>query len=281
MSERRKPFAKKSLGQNFLIDQGAIEAIVNEIPENSPLVLEIGPGRGALTQKLAERAENFAILEKDDALFSEIRVEHPHFFAFHADALEFNFDELWKKAKLPDTAPLRIAANLPYNVATEILFRLLFLHEKIPLMVLMFQKEVGERLAAEPDSKTYGAISVAAQNHYEVEVIRTLKPGSFRPQPKVNSVVLRFRRRPVPIIPVQNEMELTGLHKLVGFAFRHRRKTLENSLMIELKWTRQAAQSLLQTAEIPVNSRAENLSLEDFGRLFRAYRQATLEKRHG
>ncbi len=281
MTERRKQFAKKSLGQNFLIDQGAIDAIVNEIPENSPLVLEIGPGRGALTQRLAERAQNFAILEKDDTLFSEIHVDHPHFFPFHADALEFNFGELWEKAKLPHTAPLWIAANLPYNVATEILFRLLFLQEKIPGMVLMFQKEVGERLAAESDSKTYGAISVAAQNHYEVEIVRTLKPGAFRPQPKVNSVVLRFRRRPEPVIAAQNSAELADLHKLVGKAFRHRRKTLENSLMIELKWPRQAVQNLLRAADVPVNSRAENLGLQDFGRLFHAYRQATLEKPNG
>lgn len=275
---KRKPFAKKSLGQNFLVDQGAIHAIVNEIPENAPLVLEIGPGRGAISEHLAMRAETFAILEKDDTLFPGIveKIRHPHFFPFHGDALQFDFEQLWKKPNLAAETPLRVAANLPYNIATEILFRLLLLHKRIPLMVLMFQREVGERLAAESGSKTYGAISVAAQNHYKVEIIRILKPGAFRPQPKVHSVVLRFERRKTALIPAHTAEELAALHKLVGSAFRHRRKTVENSLMIELRRPRAEITALLQRSGVSPAARAESLTLNDFARLFQAFTQDTL-----
>lgn len=277
-----KRFAKKSLGQNFLVDQGAIQEIVHEVPENSPLVLEIGPGRGAISPYLAKRAQNFAILEKDDDLFPGIveKIDHPNFFPFHGDALKFDFELLWQKTNLATSAPLIVAANLPYNIATEILFRLLFLHARIPLMVLMFQKEVGERLAAPSGSKTYGAISVAAQNHYAVEIIRVLKPGAFRPQPKVNSVVLRFARKASPAIATNSVSELSTLHKLVGSAFRHRRKTVENSLMIELKLPRAEITKLLQSARIEPSARAESLTLSDFDRLFQAYSRATLKTSH-
>ncbi len=278
--KRHQPrFAKKSLGQNFLVDKNAIAKIVSSVPEGTPLLLEIGPGRGALSTELFRRAEKFCVLEMDD-IFAEnigatlfIHGSRQH-HVFHSDALEFDWDRIWQESgSAPDT-PLVVAANLPYNVATEILFRLLDLRARIPLMVLMFQKEVALRLAAEPGSRTYGIISVAAQNHYEVRLQQVLKPGAFRPSPKVDSAVLELERRASPVVALAPAEEKEFL-SLVRAAFAHRRKTLENSLSMELPrlgWVKtpgkEPLRAALAAAEIAGIRRAETLGIAEFGRLY-------------
>jgi 16S rRNA (adenine1518-N6/adenine1519-N6)-dimethyltransferase len=170
-----------------------------------------------------------------------------------------------------------VAANLPYNVATEILFRLLERSHRIPLMVLMFQKEMGVRIAARVSTRDYGIVSVAAQNLYEISVQQILKPGAFRPSPKVDSAVLEFRRRSEPIVPLETEEERKNFVTLVKSAFAHRRKTLENSLSLEshrLKFaqdqSRKGIQTALAQAGIEGIRRAETLTIQEFGSLFRA-----------
>jgi 16S rRNA (adenine1518-N6/adenine1519-N6)-dimethyltransferase len=282
MSERKNPFAKKSLGQNFLKDPKAIQKIVESIPENTELLLEIGPGRGAISVDLYKRAKKYAVLEKDDA-FAE-KIEGTLFIhgsrnhtVFHADALEFDWERIWAESGSDPSTPLTIAANLPYNVATEILFRLLDRQERIPLMVLMFQKEVGIRIAGRPGTKHYGIISVAAQNYYEVRVQQTLKPGAFVPAPKVESVVIEFHRREKPQLEFVDFEERKKFLDLVRIGFAHRRKTLENSLSMELHrvcWAKlQGKADILvkfEEAGIKPGVRAEELSILDYGRLFRA-----------
>jgi 16S rRNA (adenine1518-N6/adenine1519-N6)-dimethyltransferase len=288
MSERPPPkpraprFAKKSLGQNFLVDAGAIAKIVNAIPEDTELLLEIGPGRGALSTELFRRARKFCVLEKDD-LFAE-KIEGTLFIhgsrqhhVFHADALEFDWERIWTETESPPSTPLVVAANLPYNVATEILFHLLARRHRIPLMVLMFQKEVGVRIAARSGSRDYGILSVAAQNGYDVRVQQVLKPGAFRPSPKVDSAVLEFRRREAPLVSFPDYAEERRFLDLVRIAFAHRRKTLENSLSMELHrlpWLKVAGKAALQErlrlADIEGGRRPETLSPEDYGRLYRA-----------
>jgi len=281
-SPHKARFAKKALGQNFLVDQGAIAKIAGSIPAETPLLLEIGPGRGALSTELYRKAKKFCVLEKDDIFAQHIggtlfihgsRDHH----VFHADALDFDWERIWTETNSPPETQLTVAANLPYNVATEILFRLLERTGRVPRMVLMFQKEVGQRIAARPSTKAYGIISVAAQNLYEVKVQQILKPGSFRPSPKVDSIVLEFSRRENPMVPLDGPEETARFHNLVKAAFGHRRKTLENSLSLEinrLKWlenpSRARLHQALELASIDPKRRAETLTVEDFGRLFRA-----------
>lgn len=282
MSERKNPFAKKSLGQNFLVDKSAIQKIVDSVPEKTDLLLEIGPGRGAISSEIWKKAKTFCVLEKDDVFAKEIgetlfvhgsRNHH----VFHTDALEFEWERLWTDTKLDKNTPLTVAANLPYNVATEILFRLLAMHTRIPRMTLMFQKEVALRIAAKPSTKAYGGISVLAQNIYDIQVQQILKPGAFRPSPKVDSAVLEFKRRERPQVEFKNESEKESFSKLVKAAFTHRRKTLENSLALEwgkLPWKKfqgkAALQSLLREANIDGMRRAETLTVLEFGALLRA-----------
>ncbi len=285
MQENKPPrerFAKKSLGQNFLVDKNAILRIAHSIPEKIPLLLEIGPGRGALSTELFPRAEKFCVLEKDDAFAQQIgttlfvhgsRQHH----VFHTDALEFDWEKVWTETNSPSDTPLHVAANLPYNVATEILFRLLALSSRIPFMVLMFQKEVGVRLAAAPGGRDYGIVSVAAQNLYDIKVQQILKPGAFRPSPKVDSAVLEMSRRSQPRVEFSSPESSKQFTNLVKCSFSHRRKTLENSLTFEmarLPWipekSRAFLQAALEKAGIAGNRRAETLTIEEFGELYRA-----------
>lgn len=290
MSDEKKPtnrFAKKSLGQNFLKDQNAIAKIVESMPENTPLLLEIGPGRGAISTEIFKRAQKYAVLEKDD-VFAE-KIEGTLFIhgsrnhtVFHADALEFDWERIWTDTGSDPSTPLSVAANLPYNVATEILFRLLDRDARIPYMVLMFQKEVGLRIAAKPRTKDYGIISVAAQNLYDVKIQQILKPGAFVPAPKVDSAVLEFRRREQPIVPTVDLEERRRFHDVVRVCFAHRRKTLDNSLAMEahrIGWAKVQGKAAvlvkMQEAGIKPGVRAEELTVEDYGRLFRTLTPVT------
>jgi 16S rRNA (adenine1518-N6/adenine1519-N6)-dimethyltransferase len=190
----------------------------------------------------------------------------------HADALDFDWERIWRDTG--SSAELPVCANLPYNVATEIFFRLLNLRDRIPLMVLMFQKEVALRIAAAPGTRDSGVLSVAAQVHYDVRVQQVLKPGAFRPSPKVDSAVLELRRRPAPLLQLAPG-EFEKFLNVVRACFAHRRKTLENSLALEagkLGWPggKEPVRARLAAAGIDGMRRAETLSIEEFGRLFRA-----------
>ena len=277
---RRSQFAKKSLGQNFLVDVVAIAKIAGSIPMATPLLLEIGPGRGALSVELFPRAEKFCVLEKDD-LFAKnigetifVHGSRAH-TVFHADALAFDWERIWTESGSAAEVPLSVCANLPYNVATEIFFRLLKLRARIPLMVLMFQKEVAQRVAACPGTRDTGVLSVAAQNYYEVKLQQILKPGAFRPSPKVESAVLEFHRRAQPVIDFATQEEFERFLNLVRACFAHRRKTLENSLSMEagkLGWITEPSKISLQKrlARLAIEGtrRAETLTIEEFARLY-------------
>lgn len=278
-------FAKKSLGQNFLVDKAAITRIAESVPEGTPLLLEIGPGRGALSTELIPRAEKICVLEKDDIFAKEISETlfvhgSRNHTVFHADALEFDWERLWTESGSAPSTQLTVCANLPYNVATEIFFRLLAMRDRIPRMVLMFQKEVAERISAIPGSRDTGVISVAAQNFYEVKIQQILKPGAFRPSPKVDSAVVEFQRRAQPVVQLGSPEEFKPFLDLARAAFAHRRKTLENSLSMEmgkLAWSKVQSKvdvhSTLEKIGIDGKRRAENLTIEEFGQLYQAFRK--------
>ena len=267
--------AKRSLGQNFLVDENAIARIVELVPPESDIVLEIGPGQGALTYALAPRAHQLCLLEKDEELLAATRTRlqlegFTEVTTWADDALEFNFKEIWRE--FGADRQLTVVSNLPYNVATEIMFRLLEHADRIERMVLMFQKEVGTRLAAAPDSKAYGAISIMVQLLFAVKREFVLPPTAFRPRPRVESAVLSFERLEQPVHNMDT-VQLAKFRQFLDAAFRHRRKTLENGLSMggaALGWdlSRGRIAATLQEMGLPAKVRAENLSIGQFLDLF-------------
>lgn len=246
--------ARKRFGQNFLTDQNIIERIVRSInPQAGEQLVEIGPGRGALTRPLAEHCDNFTVIELDRDLVPWLRVmfeQHTNFRLRQADALSVDFAELADPGK-----KLRVVGNLPYNISTPLIFHLLRQLPAIADMHFMLQQEVVDRLAAGPGDKAYGRLGIMVQYHCEVQPLFGVPPGAFRPAPKVNSAVVRLA--PHRQLPHPAEHPET-LAKLVNVAFQQRRKTLRNSLKMLLP--------VAQVDQLPLDlgARPETLSLETF-----------------
>jgi 16S rRNA (adenine1518-N6/adenine1519-N6)-dimethyltransferase len=214
--------ARKSLGQHFLVDPGTIRRIVEGagIPAGATVV-EIGPGRGALTASLQAKAERLVLIEKDDQLAPhwsrELRAAD---VLLHRDAL------LVEQEELPAGA-LVVVGNLPYYVAGRITMHVLERWPRAQDLCFMYQAEVAHRLVAGPGSRDYGALSVMVQIHVEAWLLFPVPPGAFRPPPKVHSAVVRMRRRAVPL---HDGLDPARFSALVHGAFSVRRKTLRNAL---------------------------------------------------
>ncbi len=216
----REMRANKALGQHFLRDRAAIARIVESVPEGSR-VLEIGPGAGAITHALLARASALTVIEKDDR-FAQLWREHAgrcetRLEVVHGDVLE------WLPTVHARTRPQWIVGNLPYNISGPV-SALLFSLALPGGMVLMYQREVGERILAEPGSRAYGRLSVLARHHYRARRLLRLPPGAFQPPPKVHSLVLHLvphHRRP--------ECDWDALQRCLRQGFAHRRKTLANN----------------------------------------------------
>ena len=212
--------AKKRLGQNFLVNEGAIATIVGSaLASGAPRLLEIGPGPGVLTERLLADGRPLWAVDLDPeacALLRERFAAQPHFHLLEGDAV---------RLPLPEGGPWSVVGNLPYNAATPILARLLT--EGIPWerMALMFQLEVAQKLMGEPGTKAYGPLSVLAQLCARLTRLVKLGPGSFRPAPKVDSAVVQFDPRPDAPSLAERRALLTVLHR----SFAHRRKTLANN----------------------------------------------------
>lgn len=256
---------KKSLGQNFLLDENVTRRIAREADHFNPHhVLEIGPGAGALTLALCRLQRPITVIEKDDhcaryvaSMFAQV----PNFSVIHGDALTTAFPEFCRDA---EARPI-LVSNLPYNVASQIYFRVI--DEDFPFvgMVLMFQREVADRYVAKPRSKHYSALSVLGQYYHEVERVLDVPPECFRPAPKVTSTVLRFTPRHREL----SHDEETRFRALIRAAFALRRKTLVNSLNGYLGLDKsQWAQKLTQIGLDP-GGRAESLGFRDFIRILK------------
>ncbi|GLS25624.1 16S rRNA (adenine(1518)-N(6)/adenine(1519)-N(6))-dimethyltransferase RsmA [Marinibactrum halimedae] len=218
--------ARKRFGQNFLHDYGVISSIVRAIgPRESDNLVEIGPGKGAITALLLEQCPNLNVIELDRDLVPILLaqfVKYPGFKIHQIDALKFDF------ASLATTDnPLRVVGNLPYNISTPLIFHLLSFHQRIKDMHFMLQKEVVERLAAQPGDKAYGRLSVMTQYYCDVENLFLVPPECFDPAPKVDSAIVRLT--PHTNIPCPTK-DIDILHKVVNVAFQQRRKTLRNAL---------------------------------------------------
>lgn len=256
--------ARKSLGQVFLISDQVIEQIVSAstLRPDMPLV-EIGPGLGVLTRALAPRVTKMWAVELDQHKFETLNRELKGFSIdfVHKDALELNLKELWgdKKGYL--------VGNLPYYITSPLIMHFLEQEEALSGMTIMVQKEVADRIAAPPGSKTYGILSVAVQISAQVTKIMDAKPNDFWPAPKVTSSVLRLDLRPYPGFVVDKK----EFFRVVKAAFSQRRKTLGNSLAAGLALNKEEVIKRMQDAGISDGRRAESLSIEEFQVLTRAF----------
>jgi len=245
--------AKKRFGQNFLHNDAVISDIVDAInPEPGENLVEIGPGLGALTEPVVERAEKLSVIELDRDLAHRLR-HHPflapHLTIYETDALNFNFGEL------AEQQPLRIFGNLPYNISTPLIFHLLTFKDQVQDMHFMLQKEVVERMASGPDCKAYGRLSIMTQYQCQVIPVMEIGPEAFKPAPKVDSAIVRL----VPHQHISNPVkDINALNTVCLAAFNQRRKTIRNSFK-KLLTVEQ-----LESVGIDANLRPENLTLDNY-----------------
>jgi 16S rRNA (adenine1518-N6/adenine1519-N6)-dimethyltransferase len=254
--------ARKRFGQHFLEPAWVVKVVRAISPAPGDVFFEIGPGRGALTRELTARAGSVTAFEIDRDLAEALRESAPPNLTIVAG--DFLRSE-WILEHRPE-GPVRVAGNLPYNVASPILFTLIDLYSAgIPLVdaTVMLQREVADRLVARPGSKEYGVLSILVQLSAEVERLLALPAGAFRPAPRVQSALVKLRFHPPSPAP-RNLKTFVGLVKAV---FTRRRKTLENALLAFRLWDRAAVSAALRQANIDGRRRPETLAVDELVRL--------------
>lgn len=274
------PKTKKArLGQNFLADRHAADRIVDALGELSDrLVVEIGPGKGALTDVLAQRAGRLIAIELDRMLATELRYKYsrqPNIEILEGDVLKIDFRTVLNRTigPLNDLRPVKpsraqVVGNLPYYITSDILLRLFQFHDQFDTIVIMVQREVADRIAAHPGSRDYGLLSATVQLYCKVENLFTLPPGGFSPPPKVHSSVLRLT-----VTPRFQELQIEPA-EFIAFlksAFAMKRKTLLNNLK-EI-YAQEAIKTALQRGSLRADVRAEAVRLESMAALFRTLRK--------
>jgi 16S rRNA (adenine1518-N6/adenine1519-N6)-dimethyltransferase len=251
---------RKRFAQHFLQPAWADKLIAAIDPKGDDRFLEIGPGPGVLTLRLAPRVAHVTAIEIDRDLAAELAPQLPaNVELVQADVLESDLD------RFASAARLRVAGNLPYNITSPILFRLIDVHRRNPLVdaTVMMQREVAERIEAQPGTRDYGVLSISVQLHADVRRLLTLPPGAFRPSPKVHSAVLGLRFRP-PAVAVQDERLFEGMVKSI---FSQRRKTMGNALAAFAGTRGVEAHEALEASGIDPRRRPETLQLADLARL--------------
>ena len=271
---------KKQLGQNFLVNPEALEIILDagELTDTDT-VIEIGAGLGCLTEVLARRAKRVIAVEVDELLHKALAAQFStdsHIQLLNADILKLEFDLLLSdstetmpnpcKADGTGTVPttLKVIANLPYSITTPILWKLLDYHKQIHSCVLMTQKEVAERIVAEPGGKDYGALTIGVAYRTDATLITTLSPENFYPAPKVDSALLKLTMRENPKVKVENE---EFFFKVVRTAFRTRRKMLKNSLVRNRLASAKVLETAFEELGIAPERRPETLDITEFAAL--------------
>jgi 16S rRNA (adenine1518-N6/adenine1519-N6)-dimethyltransferase len=254
MTQHQGHQARKRFGQNFLVSPGVVRNIVEAIaPKTGDLLVEIGPGLGALTAPLLERVGRLHVVEIDRDLIARLKETYPpeRLSVHEGDALDFDFAALGER--------LRIVGNLPYNISTPLLFHLAGYADRVRDMHFMLQKEVVDRMAAAPGSGDYGRLSVMLQYRFDIERLFVVPPGAFNPPPKVDSAIVRL----VPKKAGEGEKakDEALFARVVMSAFSQRRKMLRNTLRELISEDGLAALGIAPTA------RAEELSVADYVRL--------------
>ncbi|PYT18125.1 MAG: ribosomal RNA small subunit methyltransferase A [Acidobacteria bacterium] len=274
--------SRRRWGQNFLVNQGAADTIVTAFrPRPDDRVLEVGPGHGALTRRLAGRVRNLVALEVDPALVPVLRRElegNQGLEVLEGDVLTVDLRSLLRRIGATPDEPARVIANLPYNIATAVILRLLEERAVLRDLLVLVQREVAQRIASAPGRKTYGGLSVLCQARARVEMLLTLRPGSFRPIPKVESELIRLT-----LSGPRDEWARAGgalspgrLEALLRVAFAQRRKTLLNNLA-RLPGPRGAplgpteAERLIRRAGVEPGARPEEIPVAGFITLAREW----------
>ena len=283
VASTRRPQAKPKMGQHFLASEDLAARVVDTLGDVSQsTVLEIGPGRGIMTSLLARRARRLIAVELDRVLAAQLRLKFGmarNVEIIEADVLAIDFDSLFgPKPGLSRPGidlkpqPVKVVGNLPYYITSEILLRLFEFSKYFDSIVIMVQREVADRIAAEPGGRDYGILSATAQLYGRVEKMFTLPPGSFVPPPKVHSTVLR-----VTIDPQQEKLGVAGdgFIDFLRLSFGQKRKTLWNNL--KLKYEGAELKRALAEAKVKATARAETLSLEESAAVYRALREAQTE----
>ena len=259
----------KGLGQNFLIDENVIDAIVEGSGAGSDaLVIEIGPGTGALTLPLAERAGCLVAIELDEKLIEPLRVKTfgmGNVEIIHDDILKVNLSELINRKKEEfDLNSVRVVGNLPYYITTPIIMKLLEEGCGFDSITVMMQKEVGDRIAAEPGTRLCGAITYSVHYYSDVKELIDVPRECFYPSPKVDSVVLRLDLLAEPAAVVK---DADLMFRCIKAGFSQRRKTLLNSISSMGDYDKNKVSAALEASGIDASRRAETLSLKEFAKL--------------
>ena len=261
--------ANKSLGQNFLINNEVVENIVNSSEiSNQDVVIEIGPGLGTLTKVLLEKAKKVICIELDKKM---IKILNDRFNLYNnieilnQDVLKVDLKTLIKNEKANGAKNVKIVANLPYYITTPIIMKLLEEELDLESITVMIQKEVADRLIAIPSKKNTGAITYSVYYYAESEEIMEVPNSSFIPEPEVTSKVIKLKLRKEPVVKVENA-EI--MFRIIKCAFMQRRKTLLNSLTnTNVFKNKEEGIKILENLGLNVNSRAENLTIEDYANL--------------
>ena len=253
--KKDKLIAKKSLGQNFITDENFLQKLSSLIiTDNNSLIIEIGPGKGALTKELIKKEiKQILVIEKDDRLINNLKIfskEFKNLKVIHDDALKIDYNKIIKKNSI-------IVGNLPFNISSNLLINWISLNNWPPLyrkMYLMFQKEVGERILAPHGSKQYGRLSVITQSRCKIKKLLVAKSKIFSPEPKVDGIVLEFTPHSKNI-----DMDIKNLEILVRNAFSQRRKKIKSTLSSYTHY--------LDKLSINSDLRPENLSVTEYCKL--------------
>ncbi len=249
--------AKKHLGQHFLTDLNIAQKIVNALPQDDLTIVEIGPGTGVLTQYLIEK-DNFTAFDIDMESIEFLKQKYPqheHKIQFQ-DFLEADLTPFAAKGKF------KVVGNFPYNISTQIMFKVLEHRDSITSLVGMFQKEVAQRIAEKPGTKAYGILSVLLQAFYKIEYLFTVSEHVFNPPPKVKSAVIRLTRNATAALDCDEEL----FFKVVKASFNQRRKTVRNSVKVL------SGNHVVES--VYLDKRAEQLSVTEFVALTNAIEQA-------
>ena len=262
---------KPKLGQNFLVDTQAARRIVDALGDvSNSVVIEIGPGRGALTKMLADRAGRLVAVEFDRILAEELHNDFaakPNVEIVQANFLDISLSEFLASDGSRTSERAKVVGNIPYYITSDILLRLFEQHESVDTIVLMVQREVADRLAAEPASRDYGLLTVTARLFADVDRLFTLPPSAFRPPPQVHSSVLRLRMAPkTQALGVDSRRFL----KFCKLAFAQKRKTLFNNL--RGKFSADEIRNVLHSVNVPSDVRAEALSVKQLAEIYRNLR---------
>lgn len=264
--KKYKISADKSLGQNFLVSDEIVEGIVESANINKEdIIIEIGPGLGVLTNLLLEKSDDLIAVELDNRMveiISDRFKEKTNLTVIHEDILKVDLKELLNNRKKSENSKVKVVANLPYYISTPIIMKLLEQNQIIDEIIVMVQKEVGDRLTAKTGTRVAGAITYAVEFYSDATAIINVPKESFVPSPKVESVVIKLKIKS-KTQNVNKEM----LFKVIKTAFSQRRKTLSNALVNGGIVEKNKLEEVLEKAGLEKNVRGENLTLEDFIKL--------------